>query len=121
MVAACTDNTGPTSPVAAYALTSVGAKPLPVIMYAEQGYSLQVIAGDMTLTADGKYTASMNVIETVDGNKSSYVDHESGTWVEAENGAITLRPNGAAEYTAVWSGRTLTVSQFDLSFVYTVR
>ncbi|HET9424329.1 MAG TPA: hypothetical protein VFO55_03075 [Gemmatimonadaceae bacterium] len=121
LLAACGDATGPTSPVAAYALSSVDTKALPVVMYAEEGYSLEVTAGEMTLTADGKYTASMRVVETVDGNKSTYVDTESGTWTQADGGAITLKPTGAAEYSATWSGKTLTVPVFEQTFVYTMK
>jgi hypothetical protein len=119
ILAACGDGTGPSSPIADYVLASVDTKPLPVIMYAEEGYSLEVTAAEMTLSADSSYTATMHVVETVDGSKSMYVDHESGRWVQAEGGTITFTPKGAAVYTAVWSGKTLTVSQFESTFLYT--
>lgn len=115
----CGESTGPTSPIGAYALSTVAAKALPVVMYEEMGYSLSATAGEISLKADSTYTASMTVIETVGGNKSTYVDREAGRWVEGAAGAMTLQPTGAGTYTAVWSGSTLTVSQAELSLVYT--
>ncbi|MEO5568854.1 MAG: hypothetical protein ABIR92_10190 [Gemmatimonadaceae bacterium] len=117
-LAGCGEATGPTSPIGAYSLTTVAAKALPVVMYEAEGYSLSVTAGEIALKADSTYTASMSVLETVDGNKSNYVDRETGTWVEGAAGEITLRPTGAQAYGAVWSGNTLTVAQVDLSLVY---
>lgn len=118
-LAACGEATGPTSPIGAYSLTTVAAKALPVVMYEEEGYSLSVTAGEMSLKADSTFTASMSVLETVDGNKSNYVDRETGTWAQGAGGEITFKPTGAQAYSAVWTGNTLTVAQVDLSLVYT--
>jgi len=116
---ACSDATGPTSPIAAYALTSVDAKPLPATMYADTGYSLVVTAGAITLTADNKFTTSVTTRETVEGNISTYVDVGTGTWEQLSSGAaITLKPTGGTPLPAALSGTRLTVTWSDGVFIY---
>lgn len=118
-LAACGDSTGPTSPVGSFALTTVGTKAPPAVIYDEEGYSLSVTAGEMSLKADSTYSASLSVTEVVDGNRSDYVDREAGRWEQGAAGAITFKPTGAQTYGAVWSGNTLNVAQLELSLLYT--
>jgi hypothetical protein len=114
---ACNDSTGPTTPIAAYTLTAIGSAGLPTVMYAEEGYSLEVTAGTIELVEPDEYTASLTVIETVDGIKSTYVDQESGTWAMV-NGVIELSPLAGSTFTATWSGTRLTVNRDDVIYVY---
>jgi hypothetical protein len=90
------------------------------VLYAEEGYVLTAVSGSIQLAADEKYSASLTVLEDVDGAKSTYTEPESGTWVQAESGQITLRPSAADEYTAQWSGRSLTANRPDFVFEYTM-
>lgn len=106
--------------MARYALTAFGAKALPATMFEEVGYKLEVTAGAAELTADNKFTLTTTVNETVDGNKSTYVDAESGTWIQAEGGAITLTSVSGEVFTAMWSGTTLTVTRMEMVFGYTM-
>ena len=118
--AACADPSGPTTPVASYALTSFGTRALPAVMFEEEGYRLEVTAGSATLEADSTFTFSTTVIETVDGNKSTYVDNEAGEWVQGEAGAITFTLSSGEVCSAVWTGTTLTVTRSEMVFVYTM-
>lgn len=114
----CTDS-GPKSPVSAYALTTVGAKPLPVMMFEEVGYTLQVIGGTAELTADGKYTLSLTVKETVDGKESTYIDRESGAWTILDY-KVTLTPTEGDPHEATWERTTLTMTLVEVVFVFTM-
>src|SRR4051812_27976088 len=114
---ACQDN-GPKTPIAPYALTALGTTRLPAVMFQEVGYKLEITAGTLELIEPDKYTLSLSSIETVDGNKSNYVDNESGTWVLGENGTITLTAVGGEIFTAVWNKRTLTAARFDTTLVF---
>lgn len=117
LLAACGEVTGPKSPVGTYALSSVDAKPLPATMYADTGYTVEVTAGTIALTADLKYTSSVTTRETVDGNVSTYIDRFSGTWAQAGS-TITLTPTRGPTQSATLSGTRLTVTQSDGVFVY---
>ena len=114
----CRDAGGPTSPIAPYELSLIGTSALPVVLYSEEGYSLEVTAGAVELKADSTYTMELTVLETVDGNKSTYTDIESGTWLQGAAGAVTLTSTTAESFTAVWSGTTLTVTRSEVVYVY---
>jgi hypothetical protein len=86
-------------------------------MYAEEGYTLEVTAGTIELVEPDKYTATLTVVETVDGNKSTYVDQESGTW-GGLNGVIELYPLSGEMFAATWSGTRLTVGRDGVTYVY---
>lgn len=87
-------------------------------MYEDEGYRLEVTAGTLDLTDPDKYTMSMTVNETVDGNKSTYTDTESGTWTLAQPGSIVITLATGETVTATWQGTQLTVTRDDLVFVY---
>lgn len=110
----------PTSPIAAYALTTVDTKALPTVMFADTGYTVEVTAGTLTLTADLKYSGSVTTRETVDGNISFYVDRVSGIWVQATGAkTITFNPATGTAQSALWAGTKLTVTQSDGVYQYT--
>jgi VCBS repeat-containing protein len=114
---ACTDS-GPKSPVAPYALTMIGTTRLPAVMYEDEGYKLEVTAGTLELADPDKYTMSMTVVETVDGNKSTYTDTESGKWALATDGSILITLATGEQVTATWHGTQLTVTRDETDFVY---
>ena len=110
----------PTTPIAAYSLTLVDAKALPVLMFSDTGYTVEVTSGTLALTADLKFTGAVTSRETVDGNISFYSDQMSGSWSRASGStSITLNPLGGAAQQAVWAGTKLTVTQSDGVYQYT--
>lgn len=117
LLVGCHDSTGPTTPVGTFTLATVNTKALPATMYADTGYTVEVTAGSITVTADKKYAGSVTVRETVDGKASIYVDHPAGSWTQAGN-AITLTPTGGAAQSGTWSATSLTVTTSDGVFAY---
>jgi hypothetical protein len=115
--AGCNESTGPDSPIAPYALSAIGTTSLPALMYAEEGYTLEVTAGTIELVEPDTYTATLTVIETVDGNQSTYVDQESGTWL-LKDGMIEFSALSGDTFTATWSGTRLTVGRDGVTYVY---
>lgn len=110
------DNT-PTSPVGTYALTSVGGKPVPVTMFSDTAYTEVIAKASLALQTDGKYQAIVTTNETIAGNLSVYVDTSAGTWKQgATASALVLTSTDDASMpavNAVWSGKTLTVTDAD--------
>ena len=113
----CADS-GPKSPIAPYTLQAIGTTPLPVVLYQEEGYRLEVTAGTIDLEEPDKYTMTMTVLETVDGNKSTYVESETGTWILGENGTVSITLLAGGTLSAVWSRTRLTLTREEGSFVY---
>jgi hypothetical protein len=109
---------GPKSPIASYDLTTVNAAALPALMYAEEGYSLDITAGAVELKADSTYSMTITVLENVDGNLSTYTDDETGTWLQGASGAITLTSAGGETFTAAWSGTTLTITRSEVIYAF---
>jgi hypothetical protein len=95
LVAACGSEspsgpgTNDSSPVGAYAIATVNAKPLPFAMFADTNYLYEVTSGSLALTADGKYQNVMHFRQTIPGDVSLFVDSTSGTWV-LNGSTITL-------------------------------
>jgi len=110
----------PSTPIAAYTLTTVDAKALPAVMFADTGYTLEVTQGTLTLTADLKYAGTVTTRETVDGNISYYLERASGSWAQsAGSGAITFTPTVGPAQPATWTATKLTVTQSDGVYQYT--
>lgn len=122
LLAACSDSppppTEPVTAIAEWALASVDGDALPTVVYSDDGYSLEVTAGELVLAADGTYTNDVTVTETVDGTASVYIDRISGRWTEAAGGSLTLTPTGESALTASWSGSSLTVTTPDYVLLY---
>lgn len=115
--------TGPkaaASPAASYALSTVSNVSLPVTMYADTGYKLEVTAGTLVLSPGFAYTLTTTTKETFEGNVSIYIERSSGTWSlgTVSASAVTLTPSAGAAYSAVWSGDKLTVTQPDGTYLY---
>ena len=114
---ACAD-AGPKSPIAPYALQTIETSPLPFVMYEDESYKLEVTAGTLELEEPDKYSMTTTVIETVDGNKSTYIDSEAGTWTLGENGSVTIHLVGGETLAAVWSRTRLTLTRDGVTFAY---
>jgi hypothetical protein len=115
--ASCAD-AGPKSPISPYALVSVDSKPLPVVMYEEESYRLEITGGTLELTEPDSYELTLTVVETVDGNKSTYIDRESGSWVLGDQGAIAFTGIGAIAFTGNWHRTQLTVTRDEGTFSF---
>ena len=95
LIAACGGDSpsGPgsndSSPVGAYAISTVNAKPLPFAMFSDTNYLYEVTSGSLALTADGTYQNVMHFRQTIPGNVSLFVDSTTGTWV-LSGSTITL-------------------------------
>jgi hypothetical protein len=116
-LASCADS-GPKSPISPYDLVSVDTKPLPVVMYQEEGYQLEIIGGTLELTEPDSYEMTLTVLEIVDGNISTYVDRESGSWLLGEQGAIAFTGSGAVSFTGSWHRTQLTVARDEGTFTF---
>jgi hypothetical protein len=115
----------PTTPIGAYALASVGGKPMPVTMFADTAFTDVVTSASLALSADGKLLSVVTTNETVAGNLSVYVDTVGGTWKQVGSTSaltftiITDPGSAGADSPGTWSGKTITLTDPDgLVWVY---
>lgn len=124
-VAACggDSSTGPGSggtpdtPVGIYALTSVNGNPVPVTMFSDTAFTEVITKASLALATDGKYMAVVTTNETVAGNLSVYVDTSAGTWKQGTTASALVLTStddpSLAPITAVWSGKTVSLTDSD--------
>jgi hypothetical protein len=112
----------PTTPVGAYAISTVNGKALPVSLFADGGFNYEVMSGKLTLTNDGKYSAVTTFRQTLPGNVETFVDSVGGTWVLAGTTVSMTNPSDGSSGSAAWGNGTLTISATDAgvttTFVY---
>ena len=114
-----------TSPTGNYNIATINAKALPVAVIADSGFTWEVTAGSMSLTADGKYTAVETYRQTVPGNVSVFVDSTQGTWALAGTTITFNNTLDQSTFQAAWStSGTLTLQELDgknsNTFVYAI-
>jgi hypothetical protein len=83
-------SSSPGSPVGAYALTTINAKALPASIISDPSYSIEITAGSLSLTSDGRYKSLTTTRETVAGHASLYLDSVMGTWTQTPAGSSTI-------------------------------
>jgi hypothetical protein len=103
--------TGPSDTIAGnYTLRTVNGATLPVVVFQSQTLKQEILAGNITLGADGKWSGSLTSRETTlpSGSPVTFTLPASGNYV-VDNGAITLNTpvNGALAGTV--GGGTLTI------------
>lgn len=110
--------TGPSTPVTpegSFTLSTIDSKVLPFSMFADTGYTLEVLSGSLTVTPDHRWVSRMTTRETVAGNVSTYSDSTFGTW-SATQGSTTaslLNTETNVISNATWTSTDITVTDVD--------
>lgn len=132
VIAACggDSTTGPggtnptSSPVGTYSVSSVNGKGLPVAVFNEATYKIEVTGGSIALTSDGKFITVTNFRQTIPDDISLYSDSTFGTW--ALSGAqinLTNAQDTTVKDQGSWAGTQLTFALTDgkttTTYVYT--
>ena len=100
------DSTGPEPIEGTYALQTMGARPLPVVVLQDETGKYEITAGSVILRAPNAFTMSLTFRETVSGQANTLTSEISGTW--ARSGAsVTLTDSDGDVVSATLSGRTL--------------
>lgn len=119
---ACGGSDGPTEPTpdsvaGAYSLQTVNGAPLPFTVRQTLDYRSEVVAGRMTLNADG--TCSERADMRVTDRGTTTTETVSGTCTYTLAGAgVTLRYTDGTVATAALSGPTLTFVSDGLTLAY---
>lgn len=115
------DVTGPgdgTSAVAgSYALTTINGDELPVTVFESIGQRVEVVAGNLSIRADGTFVLDAEVQVTTDGQSETVSDSTAGSWTLSGN-LLTLDYDlaGLCTDTGTWSGDRITIeADCDLS------
>ena len=105
----------PPTPVGNYTLSTIDAKTLPYMMYADTGYTLEVSGGTLAVTTAGKWVSKLTTRETVAGNVSTYSDSTFGTWSLPTGSKIAVFVNTETGVTsnATWTATDVTVNDVD--------
>lgn len=107
--------TGPSIPVTpegSFTLSTIDSKVLPYSMFADTGYTLEVMSGTLSVTPDHKWVSRMTTRETVAGNVSTYSDSAFGTW-SASQGSTTaslLNAETSVISNATWTSTDITIT-----------
>ncbi len=103
----------PPTPVGGYTLRTIDAKVMPYAMYTEPDYTLEVISGTLSVTANGKWVSKSVARETVAGNISTYSDSTFGTWSLLAGATMAAFVNTETTITsnATWTAAEVTVNE----------
>jgi hypothetical protein len=103
----------PATPEGTYALNTVDSKPLPFMMYSDTGFTLEVTAGSIAITSNGKWVSKITSRETVAGFASTYIDSTWGTWVVAGGTATFTNAESQVISNVSWTATEVTVNDVD--------
>ena len=115
-LAACgssTEPSGPKNPIGSYVIATVNGKAPPVAIFADTGFTYEVMSGSAALTSDGKYSIVTTYRQTLPGNVSIFVDSFYGTWMQ--NGSVIRFTDGQDGSTnqATWANAQLMFVESD--------
>lgn len=112
-MAACGGD-GPNDPdtvAGKYVLKTVDNEPVPLVVFEEAGYKLELIYSDYVLTTNGTYTSNVTVRETEAGVARTESDSFTGTFTENGSSLSFVSPGGDVfQGTRVGNRLTLTFS-----------
>jgi hypothetical protein len=91
------------NPVGSYTIATVNATALPVAIFSDTNYTYEVTSGAITLTADGKYSATMHWRQTLAGKVDLYSDSTGGTWVLAGTTVQLVNSDDGSTDKADWA------------------
>lgn len=105
----------PATPVGNYTLSTIDAKALPYTMFADTGYTLEVMSGTISITTNGKWVSKVVTRETVAGNVSTYSDSTYGSWTVPGGATLAVLTNAetGATTNATWTAIDVTVNDVD--------
>lgn len=106
-------NNPPATPAGNYTLNQIDSNTLPYKMYADTGYTLEVMSGSIAINANGKWVSKLTTRETVAGYASTYNDSTFGTWTAANGSASLTNAETTVISTATWTSADVTVSEVD--------
>lgn len=112
----------PKTPVGNYSMSTVNTKNVPAAIYSDTGYMLEITAGTLAITVDGKWVAKTTTRETVAGHASTYLDSTFGTWVQGTGGATTAVltvTDDNSKVNASWDAAGISVVQVDGTLTWT--
>lgn len=114
-MAACGGSDGITEPdtvTGKYVLKTVDGKAMPVVVYQETGYKLEVTYSDYTLAENGTFTNNVTWRETDGAVVTTESDASSGTYT-ANGSAISFVSPGGTPFQGTRDGRKLTITFSD--------
>jgi hypothetical protein len=116
LAAACGDASGPNvskTPDGTYVIATVNGKALPVAIFNEADFKLEVTSGSLVLTTDGKYSTITTTRQTLPDNVSLFVDSTGGSWVLSGSQVQFTDAQDGSKTTAAWGNGQLTFSDTD--------
>jgi hypothetical protein len=115
-LSACSGD-GATAPgatlVGNYTLSTIDSKPLPYSVFADTGYTLDIVSGSLSIDSNGKWVSKITSRETVAGYMSTYNDSTFGTWTAASGTATLMNVETSVGSSATWTQADVTVSEVD--------
>ena len=119
---ACSDDngTGPDNNIeGTYTLTTIEGEDLPVTVFAFEGYTLEVLSGQVRLMDDNEFTASLTFRETTDGDPDTYTESDTGTWSRSGNTVtFTYSDPELEDDVATFSNGRLTLESEGITLVF---
>jgi len=100
------DSTDPEPIEGAYALQTMGTRPLPVVVLQDETGKYEITAGSVTLLAPNAFTMSLTFRQTAAGQANTLTSEISGTWMRS-GASVTLTDSDGEELSATLSGKTL--------------
>jgi hypothetical protein len=101
----------PATPEGNFTLNMIDSKTLPFSMYADTGYTLEIMGGSIAITANGKWVSKITSRETVAGFASTYNDSTFGTWVVSGTTASFTNTETAVVSNVTWTASDVTVNE----------
>jgi hypothetical protein len=98
------------TPAGTYAISTINAKALPVAIFADTGFTYEVTAGTLSLTADNKYSVAITYRQTLPNDVSTFVDSTRGTWA-VSSGTVNFTDGlDGSQAQATWSTSASTLT-----------
>lgn len=101
--------TGTTSITGKYVLQTVAGQPLPVVVWDEPGYKLELTYADMVLAEGGTFTNNATWRETEQGTVTTGSEISTGTYTVSGSTISFISPGGD-RFQGTLSGSTLTIT-----------
>ena len=96
--------------VGSYELTSIDGGALPVTVFETIGQRVEVVDGNLSISANGTFVLDAEVLVTTDGQSETVDDSTAGSWTLTGN-LLTLDYDvpGLCTDTGTWSGDRITI------------
>lgn len=120
LLAGCgSDATGPASDIAgSYTLQTVDNKSLPAVILELGNDTVEILAGEMLLRADGTFRSSITRRDTVGGTSTTETQVDEGQWGRTGSALTFFFSDGDRDAGTI-SGDALTVISASIVFVFT--